>query len=100
MLHRAAASTIWRNGRGIAVPWPSRAKKDLAERGLLDAQTGQGPNASGFDPGTGLTFRSNGQYGTLSITRESNGKHKTVGTVTERTMVGGWEIRSIKHEDI
>jgi DNA-binding beta-propeller fold protein YncE len=47
---------------------------------------GQGPDAAGFDPGTGLAFSSNGQDGTLSIIKEVNGKYETVDTVTtERT---------------
>ena len=47
---------------------------------------GQGPDAAGFDPGTGLAFSSNGQDGTLSIVKEVNGKYETVDTVTtERT---------------
>ena len=47
---------------------------------------GQGPDAAGFDPGTGLVFSSNGQDGTLSIVKEVNGKYETVDTVTtERT---------------
>jgi DNA-binding beta-propeller fold protein YncE len=52
---------------------------------------GQGPDASGYDPGTGLAFSSNGQDGTLSIIKEVNGKWDTVDTVktevTARTMV-------------
>jgi len=43
---------------------------------------GQGPDAAGFDPGTGLAFSSNGQDGTLSIVKEVNGKYETVDTVT------------------
>jgi len=47
---------------------------------------GQGPDAAGFDPGTGLAFSSNGADGTLSIIKEVNGKYETVDTVTtERT---------------
>jgi DNA-binding beta-propeller fold protein YncE len=47
---------------------------------------GQGPDAAGFDPGTGLAFSSNGADGTLSIVKEVNGKYDTVDTVTtERT---------------
>jgi DNA-binding beta-propeller fold protein YncE len=45
---------------------------------------GNGPDAAGFDPGTGLAFSSNGQ-GTLSIVKPVNGKYQTVDTVmTER----------------
>jgi DNA-binding beta-propeller fold protein YncE len=47
---------------------------------------GQGPDAAGFDPGTGLAFSSNGVDGTLSIIKQVNGKYDTVDTVTtERT---------------
>jgi DNA-binding beta-propeller fold protein YncE len=47
---------------------------------------GQGPDAAGFDPGTGLAFSSNGADGTLSIIKQVNGKYDTVDTVTtERT---------------
>jgi DNA-binding beta-propeller fold protein YncE len=45
---------------------------------------GNGPDAAGFDPGTGLAFSSNGD-GTLSIIKPVNGKYETVDTVqTER----------------
>lgn len=51
---------------------------------------GQGPDAAGYDPGTGLAFSSNGQDGTLSIVKQVNGKWDTVDTVktevTARTM--------------
>jgi DNA-binding beta-propeller fold protein YncE len=43
---------------------------------------GRGPDAAGFDPGTGLAFSSNGQDGTLSIVKLVNGKYDTVDTVT------------------
>ena len=42
---------------------------------------GQGTDAAGFDPGTGLAFSSNGD-GTLSIVKLVNGKYDTVDTVT------------------
>ena len=45
---------------------------------------GTGPDAAGFDPGTGLAFSSNGQ-GTLTIVKQVNGKWEPVDTVeTER----------------
>jgi DNA-binding beta-propeller fold protein YncE len=45
------------------------------------ATIGNGPDAAGFDPGTGLAFSSNGD-GTLSIVKPVNGKYTTVDTVT------------------
>jgi len=42
---------------------------------------GAGPDAAGFDPGTGLAFSSNGD-GTLTIVKAVNGKYETVDTVT------------------
>lgn len=51
---------------------------------------GNGPDAAGYDPGTGLAFSSNGD-GTLSIVNQVGGKWDTVDTVTTergaRTMV-------------
>jgi DNA-binding beta-propeller fold protein YncE len=45
---------------------------------------GAGPDAAGFDPGTGLAFSSNGE-GTLTIVKLVNGKYEAVDTVpTER----------------
>lgn len=45
---------------------------------------GAGPDAAGFDPGTGLAFSSNGD-GTLTIVKNTGGKWDTVDTVmTER----------------
>jgi DNA-binding beta-propeller fold protein YncE len=45
---------------------------------------GTGPDAAGFDPGTGLAFSSNGD-GTLTIVKLVNGKYEAVDTVaTER----------------
>lgn len=45
------------------------------------AVIGNGPDAAGYDPGTGLAFSSNGE-GTLSIVKPVNGKYETVDTVT------------------
>ncbi len=42
---------------------------------------GNGPDAAGYDPGTGLAFSSNGD-GTLSIVKDVGGKWETVDTVT------------------
>ena len=42
---------------------------------------GAGPDAAGFDPGTGLAFSSNGD-GTLTIVKLVNGKYEAVDTVT------------------
>jgi DNA-binding beta-propeller fold protein YncE len=45
------------------------------------ATIGNGPDAAGFDPGTGLAFASCGD-GTLAIVKPVNGKYETVDTVT------------------
>jgi len=46
---------------------------------------GSGPDAAGFDPGTGLAFSSNGVSGNLTIVKEVGGKYDAVDTVaTER----------------
>lgn len=42
---------------------------------------GSGPDAAGFDPGTGLAFSSNGD-GTLTIVKPVGGKYDAVDTVT------------------
>jgi len=42
---------------------------------------GSGPDAAGFDPGTGLAFSSNGE-GTLTIVKNVGGKYEAVDTVT------------------
>ncbi len=42
---------------------------------------GTGPDAAGFDPGTGLAFSSNGD-GTLTIVKAVSGKYEPVDTVT------------------
>jgi len=45
---------------------------------------GAGPDAAGFDPGTGLAFSSNGD-GTMTIVKLVNGKYEAADTVaTER----------------
>ena len=44
------------------------------------AVIGNGPDAAGFDPGTGLAFASCGD-GTLAIVKPVNGKYQTVDTV-------------------
>jgi len=41
---------------------------------------GTGPDAAGFDPGTGLAFSSNGDA-TLTIVKLVNGKYEAVDTV-------------------
>jgi len=48
---------------------------------IATPKIGQGPDAAGYDPGTGLAFSSNGD-GTLSIIKPVNGKYDTVDTVT------------------
>ena len=45
------------------------------------AVIGAGPDAAGYDPGTGLVFSSNGD-GTLTIVKKVNGKWESVDTVT------------------
>ena len=45
------------------------------------AKIGKGPDATAFDPGSGLIFSSNGE-GTVSIVKLVNGKYETVDTVT------------------
>ena len=42
---------------------------------------GTGPDAAGFDPGTGLAFSSNGD-GTMTIVKLVNGKYEAADTVT------------------
>ena len=48
---------------------------------IATPKIGPGPDAAGFDSGTGLAFSSNGD-GTLSIVKPVNGKYETVDTVT------------------
>ena len=54
----------------------SKAMKVIATPAI-----GSGPDAAGFDPGTGLAFSSNGE-GTLTIVKNVNGKWSAVDTVT------------------
>jgi YVTN family beta-propeller protein len=46
------------------------------------APIGPGADGSGFDPGLGLAFSSNGGDGTLSIIKQVNGKYQNVENVT------------------
>ena len=49
------------------------------------APIGAGPDAAGYDPGTGLAFSSNGRDGNLTIVKKVNGKWEAVDTLpTER----------------
>jgi|SRR5579871_2788011 len=43
---------------------------------------GANPDATGYDPGTGLAFSSNGTDGTLTIVKNNGGKWESVDTVT------------------
>jgi DNA-binding beta-propeller fold protein YncE len=45
------------------------------------APIGAGPDAAGYDPGTGLAFSSNGQSGDLTIVKKVSGKWEAVDTV-------------------
>jgi DNA-binding beta-propeller fold protein YncE len=47
---------------------------------VASPDTCNGPDAAGYDPGTGLAFSSCGD-GTLSIVKPANGKYETVDTV-------------------
>lgn len=57
---------------------------------IATPEIGQGPDAAGFDPGTGEAFSSNGRDGTLTVVKEVKGKWEAVDTVktepTARTM--------------
>jgi YVTN family beta-propeller protein len=48
---------------------------------IATPEIGQGPDAAGFDPGTGLAFSSNGDA-TLTIVKPVGGKYTAVDTVT------------------
>ena len=48
---------------------------------LGTAPIGAGPDAAGYDSGTGLAFSSNGQAGNLTIVKRVNGKWEAVDTV-------------------
>jgi len=49
---------------------------------IATPEIGQGPDAAGFDPGTGIAFSSNGRDGTLTLVKQVNGKWQAVDTVT------------------
>jgi len=49
---------------------------------IATPEIGQGPDAAGFDPGTGVAFSSNGRDGTLTLVKLVNGKWQPVDTVT------------------
>ena len=49
---------------------------------LGTAPIGAGPDAAGYDPGTGLAFSSNGRDATLTIVKKVGGTWQTVDTVT------------------
>jgi DNA-binding beta-propeller fold protein YncE len=53
--------------------------KDMKVAGT--APIGAGPDAAGYDPGTGLAFSSNGSAGNLTIVKKVNGKWDAVDTV-------------------
>jgi YVTN family beta-propeller protein len=49
---------------------------------IASPKIGNGPDAAGFDPGTGLAFSSNGQDGTLTIVgRKAGGSYDVLQTV-------------------
>ena len=68
---------------------------DNQKMAVMDANTGRvvatpiignGPDAAGFDAGTGLAFSSNGQDGTLTVVREGTGSQfEVVATVPTQT---------------
>jgi len=49
---------------------------------IATPKIGSGPDAAGFDPGTGLAFSSNGGDATLTIVKLVNGKYEAVDNVT------------------
>jgi len=49
---------------------------------IATPEIGQGPDAAGYDPGTGLAFSSNGRDGTLTLVKLVAGKWQPVDTVT------------------
>jgi YVTN family beta-propeller protein len=49
---------------------------------IATPEIGQGPDAAGYDPGTGTAFSSNGRDGTLTLVKLVSGKWQPVETVT------------------
>jgi YVTN family beta-propeller protein len=49
---------------------------------IATPEIGQGPDAAGYDPGTGLAFSSNGRDGTVTVVKLVSGKWQPVETVT------------------
>ena len=62
------------------------AVTDIKEMKVIATpEIGQGPDAAGYDPGTGIAFSSNGRDGTLTLVKPVGGKWQAVDTVkTER----------------
>jgi len=48
---------------------------------IATPEIGQGPDAAGYDPGTGIAFSSNGRDGTLTLVKLMDGKWQPVDTV-------------------
>jgi len=58
---------------------------------------GAGPDAAGYDPGTGLAFSSNGE-GTLTIVKQVNGKWEAVDNVTTEPRARTMTVDTTTHK--
>jgi YVTN family beta-propeller protein len=58
---------------------------------------GAGPDAAGYDPGTGLAFSSNGADGTLTIVKKVKGKWEAVDTVTTEPRARTMAVDTVTH---
>ncbi len=76
------------------------AVTDIKEMKVIATpEIGRGPDAAGYDPGTGIAFSSNGRDGTLTLVKQVNGKWQPVETVTTergaRTMAVDTETHKV-----
>jgi YVTN family beta-propeller protein len=65
---------------------------------IATPEIGQGPDAAGYDPGTGLAFSSNGRDGTLTLVKQVGGKWQPVETVTTEPGARTMAVDTVTHK--
>ena len=65
---------------------------------IATPEIGQGPDAAGYDPGTGTAFSSNGRDGTLTLVKQAGGKWQAVDTVKTEPGARTMAVDTVTHK--
>ena len=67
-------------------------------RVIAAAGIGEGPDAAGYDPGTGIAFSSNGRDGTLTLVKQVGGTWQAVETIITEPGARTMAVDTVTHK--